>query len=899
MILPSSESDLLKNKVSVKTEEIRNAFLQYFAAKDHAIVKSSSLIPAGDPTLLFVNAGMVQFKDVFLGTDKRNYNRATTCQKSLRISGKHNDLENVGRTARHHTFFEMLGNFSFGDYFKRDAIRFAWEFITETLKLPKDRLWITVFEEDDEAAELWQKETDLLAGRVLRCGKEDNFWAMGETGPCGPCTEIHYYLGDNVAGQSEAEFRLNDGTYIEIWNLVFMQFNRNPKGELTPLPKPSVDTGMGLERVAAVKQGVRANYDIDLLRRIISVAEKLSGKKYDGKDYRARDPETDKQYGYDVAMRVIADHARASAMLIADGVSPSSDGRGYVLRRLIRRACRHGRVLELKRPFLFEVTKEVIASMGSAYPELIEHQQKIEKLVRGEEEKFLSTLDTGIDVLGKEIESVKSRSSKVLPGGVAFLLHDTYGFPLDLTEDLARQHGLTIDQDGFTAAMEEQRERSRSARASDTELVLQRVVKPLPTKFVGYDFEEYESKVTGIFDSNGEVKVGSAGSSIIVLTDETPFYGESGGQVGDTGTITSNDVTLDVIDSQKVGADTIAHICRVLDGELTAGTRVRLSIDSARRQKLRVNHSATHLLHLALREMLGDHVKQAGSRVSEGLLRFDFSHFEPLSDTQIAEIELFVNQQIQANYDVSTQIMDVEEAKSSGATALFGEKYGSKVRVVQIGPKSRELCGGTHAKRSGDLGLFTLLSEGSISSGVRRIEATAGAAAFQAIQQKKALLGKISDLLRTPERDLGERVSRLVEQHRDLEREVEKLGQTLRQKAGANLIESATTLPDGTKVLATRVETTDAKQLREVADDLRNRLGNAVLALATVSDGKAVVLTAVTDTTKFHAGQLIQEMGKIMGSRGGGKADLAQAGGGDPAKIEEALKRFQEMVSAK
>ena len=883
----------------MKTEEIRTAFLQYFAAQGHSIQSSSSLIPAGDPTLLFTNAGMVQFKDVFLGTEKRPYNRATTCQKSLRISGKHNDLENVGRTARHHTFFEMLGNFSFGDYFKKEAIRFAWGFITEVLKLSKDRLWITVFEEDDEAEKLWYSETDVLPGRVLRCGKEDNFWAMGETGPCGPCTEIHYYLGDkSAAEQSEAEFRIGDGTYIEIWNLVFMQYNRNPKGELAPLPKPSVDTGMGLERVAAVKQGVRSNYDIDLIRRIISVAEKLSGKSYDGRDYRERDPEKDKQYGYDVAMRVIADHSRAASVLIADGINPSSDGRGYVLRRLIRRACRHGRVLGLKKPFLYEVSREVVAAMGGAYPELVENQAKIEKILKGEEEKFLQTLDTGIEVLNKEIQQVQERSSKVLPGNVAFLLHDTYGFPLDLTEDLTRQHGLTLDHDGFTQAMEEQRERSRSARASDTELVLQRAVKPVPTKFVGYEFEEYESQILNLFDSSGELKVGKEGSEVIVLTAETPFYGEAGGQVGDTGRITSNSATLDVIDTQKVGQETIAHICRVLDGEVKPGERVRLSIDGARRQKIRVNHSATHLLHLALREVLGDHVKQAGSRVSEGLLRFDFSHFEPISDTQAEEIELIVNQQIQGNYEVSTQILDLEEAKRSGAMALFGEKYGAKVRVVQIGPKSKELCGGTHTRRSGDLGYFTILSEGSISSGVRRIEATSGLSAFQTIQKKKDLLARLSGMLKTSERDLGERVEKLLEHQKELEKEVSRLGQSARKKVSGDLIGQAITLGDGTKVLATKMENTDAKQLREVADDLRSKLGASCLALASVSEGKVVLLTAVSEslTEKYHAGKLIQEMGKILGTRGGGKADLAQAGGGDPAKLDEALSRFQEVL---
>ncbi|MFN8390407.1 MAG: alanine--tRNA ligase [Bdellovibrionota bacterium] len=882
----------------MKTEDIRNAFLRFFESKGHTIVNSSSLVPAGDPTLLFTNAGMVQFKDCFLGTDKRAYTRATTCQKSLRISGKHNDLENVGRTARHHTFFEMLGNFSFGDYFKQDAIKYAWEFVTEVLGLPKNRLWVTVYEEDDEAAELWAANTDVPKERILRFGKDDNFWAMGETGPCGPCSEIFVYLGDNIAGQSEQEFRHTDGLYIEIWNLVFMQFNRNPKGELTPLPKPSVDTGMGLERVAAVKQGVRSNYDIDSIRRIITLTEQLSGKSYVGHDYTARDTETDQQYAVDVAMRVIADHSRAATFLIADGVNPASDGRGYVLRRLIRRACRHGRVLGFTKPFLFQAATEVVAVMGDAYPEIRANEAKIAKIIRAEEEKFLVTLDTGIGILNTEIQTVKSRSSKVLPGEIAFLLHDTYGFPLDLTEDLARTQGLTVDSDGFSASMEKQRERSRAARASDTELILQRSVKPQKTEFVGYEFTEYESNVLSLFDASGEISSAKAGQEIVVLAKETPFYAESGGQVGDTGTITCSSATLDVVDTQKVGGDTIAHICRVTEGEIAPGANVRLAIDAARRQRLRVNHSATHLLHLALREVLGDHVKQAGSRVSDRTLRFDFSHFEPITPEQLREIETIANQQIQANHAVTTQLMPVEEAKRSGAMALFGEKYGSTVRVVQIGPRSRELCGGTHASRSGDLGLLTILSEGSISAGVRRVEATAGAGALQTIAAQKQLLAELGELLKTSERDLTERVSKMLEHQRTLEKEASRLDQIMKAEKSADLTKHAFTLPNGTRVVASVIDDATPKQLREVADNLRERLGSGCIALATVNDGKAVLLTAVTKdlVDRYHAGTLMQELAKVVGSRGGGKADLAQAGGGDPTKIDQALKRFQELL---
>ncbi len=882
----------------MKVQEIRTAFLKFFESKGHTIVPSSSLVPAGDPTLLFANSGMVQFKDCFLGTDKRAYSRATTCQKSLRISGKHNDLENVGRTARHHTFFEMLGNFSFGDYFKSDAIKFAWEFITVVLQLPKERLWVTIYEEDDDAEKLWKGNTDILPGRILRCGKDDNFWAMGETGPCGPCSEIHYYLGENVSQQSEEEFRTVDGAYLEIWNLVFMQFNRNPKGELTPLPKPSVDTGMGLERVAAVKQNVKANYDIDLLREIITLTEKMSGLKYDGRDYTARDPEKDRQYGVDVAMRVICDHSRACATLLADGVNPSSDGRGYVLRRLIRRACKHGRVLGFKQPFLYKVADKVIELMHSAYPELKTAQEKITKILKVEEEKFLSTLDHGLDILNKEIAQVKSKTSKILPGDVAFLLHDTYGFPLDLTEDIVRSQGLSVDHDGFSQSMEAQRERSRTARAKDTELILQRSIKPIVTNFVGYDFAEYESNVLVLFDSSGEIKVAKTGQDVLVVTAETPFYAEQGGQIGDTGTITSNNATLDVIDTQKVAGVCTVHICKVVDGEITPNTRVRLAIDQNRRNKLKVNHSATHLLHLALREVLGDHVKQAGSRVSDKTLRFDFSHYEAIKPEQLEEIQNIVNSEIQANHPITTIVLPIEDAKKIGAVALFGEKYGDTVRVVQMGPRSKEFCGGTHAARSGDIGLLSLLSEGSVAAGIRRIEAVAGQSAVTEIVSQKKTLSTIAELLKSSEKEIVERVQKLLDEQKHLESELKKISQKIQSSKSSDLLDKTITLSNGVKVIVGRIEDIEPKQLREVADNLRARLGSGCIALASVSDGKAVILTAITNDlqNRFHAGNLMNEITKITGGKGGGKADLAQAGGGDPSKIEQALKRFQELL---
>jgi len=881
----------------VKTAEVRKAFLDYFASKGHSIVASSSLVPAGDPTLLFSNAGMVQFKDTFLGTDKRPYVRATTCQKCLRISGKHNDLENVGRTARHHTFFEMLGNFSFGDYFKEDAIKFAWEFLTEVLKLDKQRLWVTVYKEDDEAEVLWKKHTDVNKDRVLRFGKEDNFWAMGDTGPCGPCSEIHYFLGDNVATQSEDAMRSGDPSYIEIWNLVFMQFNRLPSGEMQPLPKPSVDTGMGLERICVVKQGVKANYDNDLLRSIISFTEKLSGKTYLGKDYNERSFESDPQYAADVAMRVIADHSRAVSFLIADGVNPSSDGRGYVLRRLIRRACRHGRALGFKSPFLYKVAGCVVELMSEAYPELQTSRAKIEKLVKAEEEKFLVTLDTGLQMLEKEVEKLKENSNKVFSGSAAFTLHDTYGFPLDLTEDILRPLGVSVDAAGFDAAMESQRERSRQARASSTDLILQRSVTASKSKFVGYEYTTYESKVVGVFSQAGEVKTAKEGDEVAVVVEETPFYAESGGQVGDTGAISSSNAALDVIDTQKVG-DTYVHICRVTDGEILKGDSVRLQVTEARRKNIRINHSATHLLHLALREVLGDHVKQAGSRVSAETVRFDFSHFEPITAAQIAEIERIVNSEIQNNNIVQTHVLPIDEAKKIGAMALFGEKYGDIVRVVQIGDRSKEFCGGTHALRSGDIGMFSLLAEGGISAGVRRVEGVAGVAGVQRLLEQQRILKNIASTLKSSEADIEERIAKLLQSNREMTRELERLGQAAMSAKSGDLSEQAVTLESGTKVIATVVDKATPKQLREIADDLRGRMQKACIALGSVSEGKAIILTAITDDLagQYHAGNLIREISKVTGGTGGGRADMAQAGGGDPEKLGLALKRFQELL---
>ena len=674
------------------TAEIRAEFFKFFESKSHTRVASSSLIPSADPTLLFVNAGMVQFKDCFLGAENRDYQRATSCQKCLRISGKHNDLENVGRTARHHTFFEMLGNFSFGDYFKKEAIEFAWEFLVTCLELDPKRLWVTIFDDDDEAQELWKRHSGVLDGRILRCGEKDNFWAMGDTGPCGPCSELHYYIGDDV--QSEAEFRKDDGSYLEVWNLVFMQYSRDASGELTPLPKPSVDTGMGLERISAIKQGVISNYDSDILRALIRKTEDISSLTYWGRNYSEKKESADRQYDIDVAMRVIADHARAAAFLIADGVIPGSDGRGYVIRRLIRRAARHSKALGLEGSFLFEIADELISIMAPQYEELEKSREKIVKLIHEEEERFSSTLSTGLQFLNREIDKLKSSSSKILSGTSAFVLHDTYGFPLDLTSDILRREAMAVDESEFNDEMQKQKERSRSSRASEATLVLRKAVKPQKTNFVGYSTTEYESELSGLFSNSGSIEFAKEGEQIAVVTTETPFYAQSGGQIGDTGSITSSSCSLEVFDTQKAEGDTIVHICRVKDGEIRKGESVRLEVDANRRYDLCVHHSSTHLLHQALQEVVGENATQAGSRVGESSLRFDFYQDKALSQNQLSEIERRVNSLIRENREVLIRSMSLDEAKAEGARALFGEKYGAIVRVVNIGTESMELCGG-------------------------------------------------------------------------------------------------------------------------------------------------------------------------------------------------------------
>lgn len=882
----------------MKTSELREKFLSFFESHGHTRVDSSPLVLKDDPTLLFVNAGMVPFKNCFLGTEDRGFKRATSCQKSLRISGKHNDLENVGRTARHHTFFEMLGNFSFGDYFKENAIDFAWKFLTEELKLDTERLWITVYEDDDEAEELWKKVAGVPASRILRCGAKDNFWAMGETGPCGPCSEIHYFLRDDLENQCEEDFRKDDGSYLEIWNLVFMQFEREVSGETKNLPSPSVDTGMGLERIASVVQGVKSNYDADEFREIISRTEALVGEKYIGEDYSERDPLSDTSYEKDIAFRVLGDHARAACFLILDGVRPGSDGRSYVLRRLIRRASRHARALGREVPTLCEVAGYVCQVMGGFYGDLKVKEAEIVSTIKREEERFLETLVTGLSHLDQEIAKTKDAKLELLSGQAAFTLHDTYGFPLDLTADIAGRHGLKVDEKKFDSLMAEQKERSRSARASEDNLVLQKTVKPHPTKFIGYTNLEAKASIQGIFAESGELESASEGDNLALVFSETPFYGESGGQLGDSGLISGAGFQFEVSDTKKVSGDTFAHIGRVTSGTLKKGDEASLRVNEERRKSISLNHSATHLLHLALQKTLGEHVKQAGSRVSESELRFDFSHDKPVSQEELEQISEIVNSEIRANHPVKTEEMAIENAKAKGATALFGEKYGDEVRVVQIGEDSLELCGGTHAERSGDINVFILQAESGVAAGVRRIEALSGASAVNKLLELQRVSQSLASELSVPVSAAPKRLKELMASLKEQEQELASYKQKENASLGGDLVGKAEELSSGVKVLAEKTTVVDPKLLREVADDLRNRLGSGCIALAGCKGDKVIVLTAVTKdlTGEFHAGNLVKEIAGIMGSKGGGRPDLAQAGGGDVSKIDEALAHFKHLV---
>ena len=865
----------------MKSTEVRQKFLDFFAARDHQIVASSSLVPANDPTLLFTNAGMVQFKEAFLGEETRSYSRATTSQRCVRAGGKHNDLENVGYTARHHTFFEMLGNFSFGDYFKREAIQFAWEFLTVELRLPPERLWVTVFEDDDEAASIWLNEIKVNPERLSRLGEKDNFWAMGDTGPCGPCSEIFYDHGPEVPGGPPGSSDEDGDRYIEIWNLVFMQFERKSDGSMTSLPKPSVDTGAGLERLSAVLQKVHSNYEIDLFQSLLKEVIKIT---------RTEDLQNS-------SLNVIADHIRSCAFLIVDGVLPSNEGRGYVLRRIIRRAVRHGHQLGVKDPFFFRLTGKLSDTMGGAYPELVERRQFVETVLKEEEEQFARTLENGMGILEREIASLKGDT---LPGETVFQLYDTYGFPADLTADVVREHELKIDMKGFQAAMDQQRS---SARAASNFGVVEKLnIDPsLTTDFTGYDSLDGEGRIVEIFTIDGEKldKV-PADKEVYLLLDKSPFYGESGGQIGDKGLLRNENGQFKVLDTKKQGDN---HIHRgVLNlGGWQVNDLVEAEVAVKERQATTLNHSATHLMHAALRNTLGTHVSQKGSLVDAERLRFDFSHPKAVTEAELAIIEMQVNDEILANSQVGKEVMPIEEAKERGAVALFGEKYGDQVRVVTMGGKfSVEFCGGCHVNRTGDIGFFKIISEAGISAGVRRIEAVTGGGAYDFIKDREQVLNELGKVVRSGPSELVAKVKQLTDANRVLEKEVELLKAKIASGAGDNLLQKAIDL-DGIKLLIANVEGVNSKALRDTVDQLKNKLGTSIVVLATVIEGKVSLVVGVSKdlTGKIKAGELINMVAEQVGGKGGGRPDMAMAGGTDSVALPGALESVEAWVKAK
>jgi alanyl-tRNA synthetase len=859
------------------SNELRQAFLDFFADRGHEVVASSPLVPGNDPTLLFTNAGMVQFKDVFLGLEKRNYDRAATSQRCVRAGGKHNDLENVGYTARHHTFFEMLGNFSFGDYFKREAIQYAWDFLTQTLELPPERLWVTVFNDDDEAADIWLKEMNIDPERFTRMGEKDNFWAMGDTGPCGPCSEIFYDHGPDVEGGPPGSPDEDGDRYVEVWNLVFMQFDRSADGTLQPLPKPSVDTGMGLERMAAVMQGVHSNYEIDLFARLIDAAATTVGVPNDGSS----------------SLNVIADHIRACAFLIVDGVLPGNEGRGYVLRRIIRRAIRHGKKLGTDEPFFYKLVAPLAEEMGDAYPELPKARTHVEKVLRKEELRFAETLDQGMEILEAAISEL---SGKRVPGEVVFKLYDTYGFPVDLTADIARERGLVIDEEGFEAAMAQQRDRARAASkfAASAEGAIR---IDAASEFSGYEGTESSGEIVALFRDGAAVDALAAGDEGAVVLSTTPFYAESGGQIGDAGILAETGKLFHVVDTQK-GGNAIVHYGAVEEGTLQVGDTVDAIVDAERRQAIRLNHSATHLMHAALRTVLGDHVQQKGSLVAPDRLRFDFSHYEAVTAAQIAEIEELVNAEIRRNVAAETRLMSYDDAMQSGAMALFGEKYGDQVRVLRFGDFSVELCGGTHVDRTGDIGVFKITSEGGIASGVRRIEAVTGKGALDWIDAREQSLVGLSALLRSQPNEAAARVEQLLKRNKELEKELAAAKQALITGQAADYSANVTEI-EGIKVLATRMDGADARTLRDAVDRFKDKFESAVVVVGSVDDGKVRLAAGVTknNTDRIRAGDLIKPVAERVGGKGGGRPDFAQAGGNRPEALDEALGYVSDWVA--
>jgi alanyl-tRNA synthetase len=860
------------------SRELRSAFLSYFEGKGHTIVESSSLVPGNDPTLLFTNAGMVQFKDAFAFREDRGYTRAASCQRCVRAGGKHNDLDNVGYTARHHTFFEMLGNFSFGDYFKEDAIVFAWEFLTEVAGLPADKLWVTVHDSDDEAEQIWIEKVGFDPQRITRLGDDHNFWTMGDTGPCGPSSEIFYDHGPEVPGGPPGSKDGELDRYIEIWNLVFTQYDRSADGTLTPLPKQCVDTGMGLERLAAVLQGVHNNYEIDLFQALIKKAAGLLET-------------TDLD---NPSLKVIADHIRAAVFLIADGVVPSNEGRGYVIRRIIRRALRHGHKLQSSGPFFHQLVREVVTQMGDAYPLIAQTRSQVEKVLLKEEQQFELTLDQGMRILS---DAISQLDGKEIPGEVVFKLYDTYGFPTDLTADIARERNLTLDMAGFDREMEAQRERARAASqfgSADTgDIQLSDV-----TEFVGYDSLEDESTVIGIIVDGAQVDQADAGQQALVVLDRTPFYAESGGQAGDTGQLIADGVVLNVTDTVKSG-DAFLHQGKSVNGSLAVGDKVQSVVNRPLRDATRLNHSATHLMHAALRKILGEHVNQRGSLVNAERLRFDFSHFEPVSREQLREIERLVNTEIRANSAIETEVMDLESARNKGAMALFGEKYSAEVRVLTMGDGfSVELCGGTHAARTGDIGIFRIVSEQGVASGVRRIEAITGSAALTQVESNEDLLSQAGSLVRADNHNLADKLRALIDQNKKLEKTIADLNRKLATGGvGPDIAESAIDL-GGVKLVVSQLDGADPKSLPDVLDQLKNKIGSGIIVLGTVSEGKVGLIVGVTKdlTDRFHAGDLVNHIASQVGGKGGGRPDMARAGGSDPDSLPAALASVEQFA---
>ena len=872
-------------------DEIRNKFLQYFKDRGHTVVPSCSLVPKNDPTLMFTNAGMVQFKDVFLGEEKRNYDRAVSVQKCVRAGGKHNDLEMVGRTARHHTFFEMLGNFSFGDYFKKEAIQFGWEFLTDVIGLPRDRLYISVFEDDDEAFNLWVNEVKMPRERIYKMGEKDNFWAMGPTGPCGPCSEIFIDQGKTVGcGQPSCEVGCDCDRFLEIWNLVFMQYDRNESSKLTPLPNPCIDTGMGLERLAAVVQGRTTNYDTDLMMSIITEAARIIGKEYG------------KQDEVNVSLRVLTDHARASAFLISDGVIPSNEGRGYVLRKIMRRGLRHGKLLGQKGPFFHRITSKVIDDFREAYPDLNNNKDFIQKVVINEEESFGNTLHYGTQRLEEILEKVRKEKLTAIPGEEIFKLYDTYGFPTDLVEETAKDAGLALDMEGYTRAMNDQKAKAIASWKGSGEKEVASFYKEFlqsspPTVFEGYGTTQGEGRVLAILKDQEPVDSASSGDEIEFLTDKTPFYGESGGQVGDSGRAFNENIQLELNDANKPLPGLIVHKAKIVQGTLHTGDNLTLEVNRHTRGDTVLNHSATHLLHAALKEVLGEHIKQAGSLVASNRLRFDYTHFSPLADKERIRIESRVNEKIRENIQVLTQEMDIDSAIKEGAMALFGEKYGETVRVVNIPGFSKELCGGTHVTATGDIGLFRITSEGGIASGVRRIEAVTGATAYDTIRAEQESLSAIRGLLKAPSHEEIAKLKKLLAKNRQLEKEVSALKEKLvsgKESTGTDDVQKVGEI----SYLIKKLEGMDAKTLRTFIDNAKNKLKSGVVVVGSVANGKVSMAAGVTKdlTDKYHAGNIIKQIAAIVGGNGGGRPDMAQAGGSKIDKLDEALKKAEELI---